>query len=126
MNLVDSCGWLEYFAGGPNADFFTPVIEDADQLIVPSVCIAEVFKRMLTQRGNIIACRAAVLMRQGLVIDLDWALAQEAATLGNQLGLALADSIILATAQEYSAELWTQDSDFKDLPGVKFREKRLH
>ena len=28
MNLVDSCGWLEYFADGPKADFYAPALED--------------------------------------------------------------------------------------------------
>jgi len=27
MNVVDSSGWLEYFADGPNADFFAAAIE---------------------------------------------------------------------------------------------------
>jgi len=43
MNLVDSCGWLEYFADGPNAGFFAPPLEDADKLIVPTICVLEVF-----------------------------------------------------------------------------------
>lgn len=64
-NLVDSCGWLEYFANGANADFFAPTIEDPDRLIVPSLCLFEVFKRVLQQRNEGDALRAIGIMRQG-------------------------------------------------------------
>ena len=70
MNLVDSCGWLEYFADGGNASFFAPAIEDMDQLIVPSLCLFEVFKRVLQQRSEQDALRAAAVMRQAQVVDL--------------------------------------------------------
>jgi hypothetical protein len=49
--LVDSCGWLECFAGGPNAEFVALAIEDIPQLIVPAPCLFEVFNRVLQQRG---------------------------------------------------------------------------
>ncbi|MCK7473317.1 MAG: hypothetical protein MZV49_06830 [Rhodopseudomonas palustris] len=57
MNVVDSSAWLEYFANGPNASFFTPPIEDLERLIVPSVTIYEVFKRVLQQRDEGKRCR---------------------------------------------------------------------
>jgi len=38
--------------------------------------------------------------------------------------LAMADSIILATARAYNATLWTQDEHFKDIEGVKYIEKK--
>lgn len=31
MNVVDSSGWLEYFADGSNADFFAPAIESVSE-----------------------------------------------------------------------------------------------
>lgn len=70
MNLVDSCGWLEYFADGPNSDFFAPAIENVDDLIVPTICILEVFKRVLQQRDEDSALKAVALMEQGKVVDL--------------------------------------------------------
>ena len=123
MNVVDSSAWLEYFADGPNADFFAPAIEDASNLIVPSISIFEVFKRVLQQRGESDALQAAALMQQGRVVNLDTSIALEAAKVSNDYKLPLADSIILATAQAHNATLWTQDSDFDGLPGVQYKLK---
>ena len=41
-NVVDSSGWLEYFADGPNADFFEAPVEDASSLVVPTISVYEV------------------------------------------------------------------------------------
>jgi len=123
MNLVDSSGWLEYFADGPNAGFFAPAILDTELLVVPTLSLLEVFKRVLQQRGEGDALQAVVLMRQGQVVELDATLALSAARLGVAHGLALADAVIYATARRYDALLWTQDADFDDLPGVRFVAK---
>ncbi len=123
MNLVDSCGWLEYFADGPNADFFAPAIEDTERLIVPSLCVFEVFKRVMQQRGEGDALRAAALMRQGQRVDLTDTQAIGAARLSVELRLPLADSIILYAARQQSATLWTQDAHFEGLPGVNYVRK---
>ena len=123
MNVIDSSGWLEYFADGPNATFFAPAIEDIDNLIVPSITLFEVYKRALVQR-NIEAARASILrMTEGRVITLNEQLAVEAAQFSWQHKLSLADSIIYATARFSQSILWTQDADFKDLIGVQYREK---
>ena len=52
MNLVDSSGWLEYFAKGANASFFAPVIKATNTLVLPTICMYKVFKRLLSQRGE--------------------------------------------------------------------------
>ena len=124
MNLVDSCGWLEYFADGPNADFFAPLIEDPDNLIVPSICILEVFKIVYQQRGEDAALQAVALMEQGKIASLTDTLAIAAAKTGADLGLPLADSVILATARANRADLWTQDADFKAIEGIRYIEKK--
>lgn len=123
MNLVDSCGWLEYFANGTNADFFAPAIEATEQLVVPTICLFEVFKRVLQQRGENDALRAIGLMRQGRCIDLDDSLSLSSARLSVELKLAMADSIILTIARQHSATLWTQDAHFEGLPGVNYISK---
>jgi toxin FitB len=123
MNLVDSCGWLEYFADGTNAGFFAPAIEDTPHLVVPSLCLFEVFKRVLQQRNEHDALRAIALMRQGRCIDLDDSLALDAARLSVELKLSLADSIILTVARQHDAILWTQDAHFDGLAGVKYVRK---
>jgi predicted nucleic acid-binding protein len=120
MNVVDSSGWLEYFADGPNADFFAPVIEDVAELLVPVITIYEVFKRVLQQRSEDDALQAVAVMMQGRVVDLDPVLALSAAAISTDLRLPMADSIILATARAYGATLWTQDADFENIEGVRY------
>src|SRR4030042_4646695 len=124
MNLVDSCGWLEYFSDGPHADFYAAAIEDTGSLMVPTICLLEVFKRVYQQRGEDAALQAAAAMHQGLVVPLDASLALKAARLSSDLQLPLADSVILATAQTYHALIWTQDAPFQGLEGVRYTEKR--
>jgi toxin FitB len=124
MNVIDSSAWLEYFANGPNAGFFAPAVESPDELLVPSLTLFEVFKRILQQRDEGEALRAVAAMQQGKVVDFDARVALEAARVSCDLKLPMADSIILATAQLHGAELWTQDADFKDLAGVHYRRRK--
>ena len=120
MNVVDSSGWLEYFANGPNAGTFAKPIEKLEELLIPSITLVEVFKRILQQRAEPEALQAVAHMTQGRVVDLNTTIALKAARMGHDLKLPLADSIILATARLYEANLWTQDEDFKGLPDVRF------
>ena len=124
MNVVDSSGWLEYFADSENADFFAPAIEDKKRLLVPVICVYEVFKRILQQSGLSEAQAHISDMHEGEIIDLDVSLAMSAAKLSDELKLPMADSMILAVARVYNATLWTQDEHFKDLEGVKYTAKR--
>ena len=124
MNVVDSCGWLEYFADGPNAGFFAPAIEDVDALIVPMISICEVFRRVLQQRGEGDALQAVAILAQGQIIELDTTLAMEAARISVEEKLPMAGSIMLATAQTYDATLWTQDADFRGKQGVEYVKNR--
>lgn len=123
MNVVDSSGWLEYFADGPNAGFFADAIEDASRLVVPSISIYEVFKRVIQQRSEGSALQAIAAMMQGELADLDAVLALKAARLSIDLGLPMADSVMLATARAHNATLWTQDTDFRGVEGVQYVEK---
>ncbi|MCL4744038.1 MAG: type II toxin-antitoxin system VapC family toxin [Burkholderiaceae bacterium] len=120
MNLVDSSGWLEFFADGANAGFFAKAITSTDELVVPTISLLEVFKRVLQQRGENSALQAVAHMRQGKVVTLDADIALAAAHLGIEHKLPLADSVILATARRYAATLWTQDADFNGIAGVRF------
>ncbi|NBV87063.1 MAG: type II toxin-antitoxin system VapC family toxin [Verrucomicrobia bacterium] len=120
MNVVDSSGWLAYFADEPSADFFAEAIEDAELLVVPAVCIYEVFKVVLRERGEDAAFVAAAAMHAGIVVDLDGDLALEAAVVGLEEGLAFADSVIYAVARRHNAALWTQDVHFKGKTGVRY------
>ena len=121
MNVVGSSAWLEYFADGPNAGEFAEVIFETERLIVPSITLFEVFKRIRGQRNLDSALYAVAQMQRGTVIDLDANLAIAAAELSAESGLPMVDSIILATARAHEAVLWTQDADFQGLEGVEYR-----
>ena len=124
MNVVDSSGWLEYCADGPNATMFAKPIEATRSLVVPTLSLFEVFKRVTQQRSEGEALRAIAVMEQGKIVDLDRATALEAARLSIQHGIAMADSVMLATARRHRATLWTQDSDFDGLQGARYFAKR--
>jgi toxin FitB len=124
MNVVDSSGWLEYFADGVNADFFAPAIENTAELVVPSISVYEVFKRIRQQRTEDEALQAIAVMAQGRVVELDVPLALNAARISIELNLPMADALILATARENNAVIWTQDADFAGLDGVQYIPKK--
>ena len=124
MNVVDSSGWLEFFADAPNADFFARPIQDAKNLIVPTLSIFEVFKRISEQRGEHDALQAVAVMQQGKVVDLTLALALDSARTSLDRRLPMADSVMLATAEAFGAVFWTQDADFSDVEGVKYIAKK--
>ena len=124
MNIVDSSGWLAYFADEPNAKHFLPPLSASDLLIVPVVTIYEVFKVILRESGENEALQAVVAMQKGKVVDLNAPLAITASRLSLEHHLPMADSIILATAQEFKAIIWTQDSDFKNISNVKYFPKK--
>lgn len=123
MNIVDSSGWLEYFADAPNAEFFAPAIKNVAELLVPAVSLYEVFKRVLQQVGEDKALEAVNFMMQGQVVALDAFLAINAAKLSDQFKIPMADSMILATARYHGAVLWTQDADFATIPDVQYIPK---
>jgi predicted nucleic acid-binding protein len=123
MNLVDSSAWLEYLADGPNAEYFSAPLEDTGNLIVPTICIYEVFKAVLRQRGEDAALQTVALMKQGTTVNLTDELALQAAKISLEYQIPMADSIILATARTHEAVLWTQDKDFKGMENVNYFQK---
>jgi predicted nucleic acid-binding protein len=124
MNIVDSSGWLAYFADEPNGKHFLTPLNDTASLVVPTVSIYEVFKVVLRESSENEALLAVVAMQNGTVVDLTPPLAIAASKLSLEHNLPMADSIILATAKEFDATLWTQDSDFKNIEGVKYFLKK--
>ena len=123
MNLVDSSGWLEYFAAGENAEFFASAIEDTEHLVVSTINTYEVFKRILAQRDEHSALQAVAIMEQGHVIELSSEIALSAAQISIEYKIPMADSIIYATSRSSNATLWTQDVDFEGLENVQYQKK---
>ena len=126
MNLVDTSGWIEYFFSGRNAVYFTSPIEAVDDLIVPVICLYEVFKKVNIVGNEAQALQAIAQMKQGRIIDLTEDIALSAALISLKYKLPMADSLIFATAQANGAILWTQDDHFERLPGVNYRDARTH
>ncbi len=124
MNIVDSSCWLEYFAGSRVGDEVSSVIEDTEHLLVPSIIVYEVFKKLILELDEDRAIFAVAHMKQGHIVNLDTDLAIYAAKIGKDNKLAMADSIIYAITKKYNALLWTQDKHFKDLKSVKYFEKK--
>lgn len=124
LQVVDSSAWLEYLANGPNAEQFAPAIEAVDRLVVPTVVITEVLRRLDAQGRRAVVPDVLAHMRQGQLVPLEEQLAVAAAVLGRQHRLPLADSIIYATAQTVGGVVWTQDEDFQHLPDVEYRPHR--
>ncbi|XDD53908.1 type II toxin-antitoxin system VapC family toxin [Leptospira sp. WS4.C2] len=124
MNVVDSSGWLEYFSGTSRANLFAEAIEKTEILIVPSLSLFEIFKKVYKERGEDLALKMVAHMQLGTVVNLDSRISIYAAKISVEKSIPMADSIIYATAQLNKATLWTQDNDFRGLPGVKFFEKK--
>jgi toxin FitB len=123
VNLVDSSGWIEVIAGAPGADFFAPVLGVFEELLVPRICMVEVARYFYRERGEHEALQAMAQMRQGKIVEINDDILMGAAQLGKEHRLPLADSLVLATARVYGAMVWTQDSDFEGIEGVRYTPK---
>ena len=124
MNLLDSSVWLEYLSEGPNASQYHEPFSDVSSILVPTICLYEVFKIVLRETDENKAIQSVALMKQGSVVDLTEDIAVMAAKFSSELKLPMADSVILSTARKYNAVIWTQDADFRNLTNVKFFPKR--
>lgn len=120
MNIVDSSGWLSFFADESNAKHFLAPLNDSALLVVPTITIYEVFKVILRESSENEALQAVIAMQKGRLVELNASLAIAASKLSIEYNLPMADSIILATAQEYKAIIWTQDADFQNISSVKY------
>jgi len=123
LNLVDSSGWLEYFADGKNAEHFAPVINDTERLIVSTINLYEVYKKVISERDEDDAIQAIAMMAQAKVFEITASIAMQAAKTSYLLKLPMADCLIYITARQQNAIVWTQDADFKDLEGVQYFKK---
>ena len=123
MNIVDSSGWLAYFADEPSAKHFQIPLQDIELLVVPSITIYEVSKVVLRESGENEALQAVAAMQKGSVVALTTRLAIAASRISLQYRLPMADSIILATAMDSNATIWTQDMHFENIPGVNYFQK---
>jgi len=124
MIVIDTCGWLEYFTDGPNANFFSTPIRDNSRIIIPTIVLYELWKKISRERGEDEAIDLVAQLKRYQIVPLDENLAISAAKISNERRIAMADSIVYATAKQYNAVLWTQDADFKNFNDVKYVEKK--
>ncbi len=122
MILIDSYGWIEYFTEGPLADSYAPYIEKADgeNYITPTIIIYEVCRKIKNLQGGQNSLEVFAQISRTRIVELTSDTALRAADISIALKLGTADSIILATAQEYNAEIITSDMHLKDQNKVKF------
>ena len=120
MRLVDSSGWLEYLTDGPLADLYAQYLEDFNEILTPTVVLHEVYKWVKRERTEEEALIVAAQLQKTEMIPLTNTIALTAADVGLEHGLAMADSIVYATAAVKEVELVTSDSDFDSLPGVVY------
>lgn len=122
-HILDSSAWLECLDDGSNVKHFSPILRKLPNLIIPAIVLTEVRKVALKQRSPAEADAVTDAMRSGIIIPIDAEIAILAADLFIKHKLALADSLIYATALIHKATLWTQDAHFHGLPQVKYFPK---
>ena len=115
--LLDSSGWIEYFAGGPLAERYGSYLTRPAELITPTVVVYEVYKKIKRERGEEMALRITARLTATQVIPLTESIALLAADVSLQYGLAMADAIVYATSRDQEAQVLPRDADLKDLPG---------
>ncbi|MCL2845699.1 MAG: type II toxin-antitoxin system VapC family toxin [Chitinivibrionia bacterium] len=124
MNVIDTCLWIEYFLGKDIDVSISNAIRDTSNLLVPTICIYEVYRKALPEKGGAFADVLVEIMEKGNVVDINSDLAVLAAKISKQYKLPMADSIIYATAQMNNATVWTQDKHFQNLEAVNYFPKK--
>jgi predicted nucleic acid-binding protein len=120
VNIVDTSGWLEYFADSPQAKHFAAVIEDIEQLMFHSIVLYEVFNKIALAFDENNAFQVVAHLKQGKVMVVDDAVALYAGKVSIEKKLPMADALIYATAILHHATAYTQDTHFEGLMNVKY------
>ena len=124
MNLVDTCGWLEYLADTENAKNFEKEILDTKNLLVPTIVIYEVFKKVTLEFNEDTALEVIAELKQGQVSEINETISIYAAKLSIEKKLPMADALIYATGLLNDATIFTQDNHFEGLAGVSYFKKK--
>ena len=120
LYVVDSSGWVEYLGNGPKANAFAKYLESPETLLLPTVVVYEVYKKVYREQSMMLAEKflSTAFNFQDREIILDVSLAASAAKTSLRSNLPMADAIIYAAAQAHQAQLITSDAHFAGLPGV--------
>lgn len=123
MILVDSCGWLEYFAGSALANAYYPYLKKPKEIITPTIILYEIYKKIKKEFGEDDALLAASQTGETVIVPLTDSIALSAADYSLELKIPMADAIIYATAVAKKAKIVTSDAHFKNLENVIFIDK---
>jgi predicted nucleic acid-binding protein len=118
--VVDSAGWVEYFADGPKAVSFARYLDNPEFVLLPTTVVYEVYKK-LSREGTSQQAQEFLSAATGFderVIPLDIPIAEFAAQVSLETKLAMADAIIYASARQRRVMLVTSDAHFAGLPWV--------
>ena len=124
MIVIDSSGWIEFFADGPHAEAFAARLRNVSAVLTPTIAIYEVYKWIKRERSEEDALQAVAAMKRTTILELTEELALTAADLSLAHGLAMADSMMLAAARAHSAQLLTTDAGFEGIEGVTIFSKK--
>lgn len=123
MILIDSSAWIEFFTQGPLSKTIEREIKGEEAILVPTLVLYEVYKKICRLVSQEEALSAISLLSSFHIADLSREIALTAADLSFEYDLAMADSMILSTAQIYQARLLTLDTDFRRVPNVKLLKR---
>lgn len=121
--VVDTSAWIEWLADTPLGQRLGPQFPDKSQWIVPTIVQLELSKWLVREVGEDQADQVIAYTQKCVVVPLDTVIALLAADLHREYKLAMADSIVYATARRQSATLLTCDAHFDGLPGVALFSK---
>lgn len=123
MNLIDTCGWIEWLTNGVISDKYAPFFESVESLITPTSVQFELYKWVFRNSGMEAALQAVALTEQSTIVPLSTSIALLAADFSMENKLSFADAIIYATARFHQSTLITSDNHFEGLTDVIYFEK---
>jgi len=117
--VLDSSVWIEILGSGPLSKKCETELQSSSKIIVPTVVLFEVYRKIASNHSEDLALSALTLLTRHEIMDLNQEIAVTAADLSLNHRLPMADSFVLAHAQVAEATLITLDNDFAGISGVK-------
>lgn len=117
MKTFDSWAWVEYFRGSTAGKEVKEVLESAEVLFTPSVCLAEIKAKYVAEEHDP-EDRLRFIKSRTSIIEVDAEIAESTADLRLQHRLHMVDAVILACARARESDLVTGDKHFEGIPNV--------
>jgi predicted nucleic acid-binding protein len=123
MRVVDTSAWIEWMLDSSIGQNVARELPPNDQWVVPTIVQYELARWLMREKSDAAAASTIAFTTELVVKPLDTVLATKAADYAHKHGLAMADSIIYATAMDTGADLLTCDQHFAELPRVVYFAK---